>query len=90
MYKNETKKAVALKYDTQKDLAPKVVAKGSDLIAKSIIDIAKTHGVPIKKDADLVQMLSKIDIDQQIPPNLYKAVAEVFSFLYKITDDKRK
>ncbi len=83
-------KAVALKYDKTKDNAPKVVAKGKGEVAKNIIKLANEHEIPIKKDEDLVELLSKVDIDKSIPPNLYKAVAEVFSFLYKITNDKRK
>lgn len=83
-------KAVALKYDKAKDNAPKVIGKGKGEIANNIVKLAKEHDIPIKKDEDLVELLSKVDIDKEIPPNLYKAVAEVFSFLYKITNDKRK
>jgi len=80
-------KAVALKYKQKKDNAPKVIAKGKGEIAENIIKIAKEEKVPIKKDSDLVQMLSKIELDKEIPPNLYKAVSEVFSFLYRITKE---
>lgn len=83
-------KAVALKYDKSKSNAPKVIGKGKGEIASNIIKLAKEYDIPIKKDEDLVELLSKVDIDKEIPPNLYKAVAEVFSFLYKITNDKRK
>lgn len=82
------KKAVALKYDKDKDGAPKVVAKGKGLIAERIIKIAEENELPIKKDEDLVELLSKIEIDKEIPDNLYKAVAEVFSFIYNITNKK--
>ena len=80
------KKAVALKYNKKKDSATKVVGKGKGLIAKRIIKIAQDNELPIKKDEDLVELLTKIDVDQEIPQNLYKAVAEVFSFIYKITN----
>lgn len=83
-------KAVALRYDKQKDNAPKVIGKGKGEVAKNIIKLANEYDIPIKEDADLVEMLSKVDIDKEVPPNLYKAVAEVFSFLYRITNDKRK
>ena len=86
--KLKTKKAVALGYNRQKDNSPKVVATGSGEIAKNIINLAKSHNIPIKEDADLVEVLSKVDLNQEIPPNLYKAVAEIFSFLYKITNKK--
>jgi len=78
-------KAVALKYDAQTSSAPKVTAKGEGFTAQNIIKIAKLHDVPIKKDEDLVELLSKLDIDREVPAEMYKAIAEVFSFLYKMT-----
>ncbi len=83
--KKKSKKAIALKYDTSKNNAPKVIAKGKGEVAKKIIEIAKKSKIPIKEDHDLTEMLSKIEIDEQIPPKLYQAVAEVFKFIYKIT-----
>lgn len=83
-------KAVALKYDREKSGAPKVVASGKGEVANNIIKLAQEHDIFIKKDADLVELLSKIELNKEIPPMLYKAVAEVFSFIYKITGDKRK
>ena len=82
---SKIKKAVALKYDKDKDKAPKVKAKGKGEVAKNIIKIAEEYNLPIKKDEDLVELLSKVEIEKDIPENLYKAVAEVFSFVYKIT-----
>ncbi len=64
----------------------KAVALGE--IANKIISLAKEHDIPIKEDPDLIEILSKVEVDQEIPPNLYKAVAEIFSFLYKITNKK--
>ena len=81
--------AVALKYDREKNNAPKVVASGKGEVANRIVKLAKEHDIFIKKDADLVELLSKIELNKEIPPMLYKAVAEVFSFIYKITNDKR-
>jgi flagellar biosynthesis protein len=78
-------KAVALKYDKEKNSAPQLKAKGSGKSAQKIIQIAKENGVPIKKDADLVELLSQVELDEEVPPQMYKAVAEIFSFLYKIT-----
>lgn len=86
--KEKIQKAVALKYEKKKDNAPKVVAKGKGEIAQRIIKIAQEHELPIKKDEDLVELLTKIELDREIPPNLYKAVAEVFSFIYNITNKK--
>ncbi len=82
---SKLKKAVALKYDKKRDSAPKVKASGKGEIAKRIIKIAQENGLPIKKDEDLVELLSKVELDREIPQNLYKAVAEVFSFVYKMT-----
>jgi flagellar biosynthesis protein len=84
--KNSRQKAVALKYDREIDDAPKVVAKGEGEVAKKIIKMANEYDLPIKKDPDLVEMLAQLEIDREIPPNLYKAVAEVFSFIYKLTN----
>ena len=82
------KKAVALGYNRSQDNAPKVLASGAGEIANKIISLAKEHDIPIKEDPDLPEILSKVEVDQEIPPNLYKAVAEIFSFLYKITNKK--
>jgi len=81
------KKATALKYDDTKDNAPKAMAQGSGAIAKNIIKIAQQNGIPIKKDEDLVNMLSQIELNQEIPVELYKAVSEIFSFIYGISND---
>ncbi len=78
-------KAVALKYDKEVDAAPKVTAKGEGFKAESIIKIAKLHDIPIKKDEDLVEMLSNIELDREIPPEMYGAIVEVFRFVYKAT-----
>ncbi|HEX5710308.1 MAG TPA: EscU/YscU/HrcU family type III secretion system export apparatus switch protein [Sulfuricurvum sp.] len=79
------KKAVALRYDTNKENAPKVIAKGKGESAEAIIKIAQLHNLPIRQDEDLVELLSKVEIDKEIPENLYIAVAEVFKFIYSIT-----
>ena len=82
------KKATALKYDDKKDNAPKAMAQGSGEVANNIIKIAEQNGIPIKKDEDLVNMLSQIELNQEIPVELYKAVSEIFSFIYGISNDK--
>ncbi len=80
------KKAAALRYDKSKENAPKVIAKGKGQSAKNIIKIAELHNLPIKKDEDLIELLSKVELDKEVPEALYKAVAEVFSFIYKVTN----
>jgi len=87
------KKAVALKYDKLQDNAPKVTAEGQGETAKNIIKIAEENGIPIQKDEDLVNMLSQIELNREIPYELYQAVSEVFSFIYSIsnnTQEKKK
>lgn len=79
------KKAAALRYNNQKENAPRVIAKGQGQSAENIIKIAKENNLPIKKDEDLVELLSKVELDKEVPEALYKAVAEVFSYIYKIT-----
>ncbi|WP_024954489.1 EscU/YscU/HrcU family type III secretion system export apparatus switch protein [Sulfurospirillum arcachonense] len=88
MKEANVKKAVALRFDKEKEKAPRVVAKGKSLVAERIIKIAKENELPIKKDEDLVELLTKIELDKEIPSNLYKAVAEVFSFIYNVTNKK--
>ena len=78
-------KAVALKYEQTKNNSPKVTAKGEGKTAQKIIQIAKENGVALKKDENLVELLSNIELDTEVPPEMYKAVAELFSFLYNIT-----
>jgi flagellar biosynthesis protein len=90
MKKHEKTVAAALKYDTRKDAAPKVIAKGQGIIADKIIELAKKNNVPIKSDPGLVQILSKLDIDEQIPAELYKAVAEILAFVYSANDRYRE
>lgn len=90
MAKKSIKKAVALGYDQQRNSAPKVLASGKGESAKKMISLAKEHGVPIKEDEDLVEILSKLDLGDEIPENMYKAVAEVFAFIYKMANDDKK
>ncbi len=87
---SQRRKAAALKYDMQKDNAPKLVAKGEAQVAKNIIKIAQENNLPIKRDEDLIELLSKLDIDKEIPASMYKAVAEIFSFIYNLTKQAKK
>lgn len=80
----DRKKAVAVNYDRLADRAPKVGAKGAGLMADRIIALAKEHGIPIKEDPDLVETLSALDLDQEVPPELYHVIAEVLAWVYKV------
>ncbi|MDQ0192747.1 EscU/YscU/HrcU family type III secretion system export apparatus switch protein [Paenibacillus wynnii] len=77
------KKAVALKYTPGQSEAPIVVAKGQGAVADIILQKAKENGVAVQEDAALVEVLSKLDLDQQIPAELYQLVAEVLSYVYQ-------
>ncbi|UCG05739.1 MAG: EscU/YscU/HrcU family type III secretion system export apparatus switch protein [Desulfobacterales bacterium] len=84
--KKKTSKAVALTYDVRKNKAPRVVAKGKGYLADKIIEIAKQHDVPLYEDKNLVQVLEALDLETEIPPELYRAVAEVLAFIYRINN----
>lgn len=76
-------KAVALAYEQNEHRAPKVLAKGEGLIAQKIIEKAKEYDIPLFQSKALVDSLIHLEIDEEIPPELYKAVVEVFIWLYK-------
>lgn len=80
----EHSRAVAVSYDAMNNAAPKVVAKGSGLIAENIIAIAKDNAVPIYKSKTLTGMLMAVELDREIPPELYQAIAEVLAHIYRI------
>ncbi len=75
--------AVALKYDAQKHNAPIVTAKGQGDIAQKIIQLALDNNIKIKQDADLVQILRAVDINEEIPLEAFAAVAEIISYIYQ-------
>jgi len=75
--------AAALDYDSDEASAPRVIARGFGDIADRIIARAREHGVPIHQDRDLVAVLATLDLEQEIPPELYRAVAEILAFVYR-------
>ena len=81
-----TDKAVAIIYDAEKSSAPRVVASGKGEIARKIIETAREAGVYIQEDPDLVELLAKIPLGQEIPTELYRTVAEVLAFVYKVNE----
>lgn len=86
--KNDT--AVALKYEAGLDVAPKVVAKGRHYLAQKIIEVARTHNVPVYPDAGLVQMLYEVNLDRAIPEDLYQLVAEVLAWVWTVDASHRQ
>jgi flagellar biosynthesis protein len=75
--------AVALTYG-QNQAAPKVVAKGRGLIAEAIIERAREHGIFVHESEDLVGLLMKVELDEEIPPQLYLAIAELLAWIYHL------
>jgi flagellar biosynthesis protein len=89
--KNEqTRMAAAVRYDAAKDDAPRLTAKGKGHVAERIIELARQHNIPVRSDKALIQILSQLDIDQHIPPELYKAVAEILAFVYSANEKYRE
>ena len=76
----KAKQAIALEYDPSQD-APKVVASGRGLLAERILEKAKEANVPIHKDTKLADTLSRLEIGEMIPPELYEVVAEILVFV---------
>ena len=72
--------AVALKYEGRD--APRLTAKGQGELGQRIIELAQDHGIPLREDAELAGFLAQVDLGQEIPPNLYRAVAEILAFVY--------
>ncbi len=85
---NVTKKAVALKYDMEQNQAPKLVAKGKGHVAENILEAARKGQVPVYQNKSLVNMLMALELDKEIPTELYTTVAEILAYVYRI--DKRK
>jgi flagellar biosynthesis protein len=81
---SNSKKAVALRYKQGTDQAPKVVAKGIDSIARRIIEIAEEENIPIVKSEKAVEEFYGLDLDEEIPAELYELAAEIIAFVYKL------
>ena len=83
--------ACALKYKAEEMASPMLIAKGTELIAKKIIKIATEHGIPIIENPPVARALFKmVDLNQQIPPELYKAVAEILLFVYNLKNNRNQ
>ncbi len=79
-------KAVAIKYDKEQHDAPHIIASGKGLIAEQIISLALANDIKVRKDEDLVELLSKIEIDSVIPLEAFTAIAEILSYIYKANE----
>jgi len=88
--KPKIKKAVALRYDQEKESAPSVIGKGQGLMAERILELAKEHDIPIHEDSDLAEILSRLDLQAEIPPDTYVVVAELLAFIYRTNDSYKR
>jgi len=84
--KGTKKGAVALQYDQDRDDAPTVAATGRGETAERILAEAKKHDIPIREDPDLLEVLAQLPLGEEIPPELYQAVAEILAFIYRMNE----
>ncbi|PIR32098.1 MAG: flagellar biosynthesis protein FlhB [Alphaproteobacteria bacterium CG11_big_fil_rev_8_21_14_0_20_44_7] len=82
------KVAIALEYERDTDPAPKIVATGKNELAEKIIAIAKEHGVEVRQDRELAEILSVLEVDSLIPFEAYASVAEILSYIYRKNREK--
>ncbi len=80
--------ATALQYDQGQGGAPRVVASGRRKIAEQILAEAKKHNIPVYEDPALTAALATVNLGDEIPPELYRVVAEVLAFVYRATKKK--
>ncbi len=78
------RRAVALRYDANREDAPRIVAKGRGLLAERIIEVARENGIFVHEDPNLVSLLAELEVDTHVPEQLYRAVAEVLAFVYRL------
>ena len=79
---------MALKYQPKSDNAPRIIAKGKGRVAEKNIEIARQHNIYVDNDPDLVEVLSELDLNEEIPPDLYIIVAELLAFVYSLNKEK--
>ena len=79
--------AVAIRYDRDRENAPRVVAKGKGFVAEQLLAIARRHAVPVYQNQTVTQLLMAVELDREIPPEMYAVVAEILAYVYRI--DKR-
>jgi flagellar biosynthesis protein len=80
------RQAVALRYEPKKEAAPRLVAKGDGYLAEKILELARLYDIPIRQDKKLLQILSRLDLEEEIPPEVYKAVTEILAFIYRLSN----
>jgi flagellar biosynthesis protein len=76
-------RVAALRYDHPKDRAPKLVARGDGHVAERILALAREHGIPVHEDRELVDVLARLELEEEIPLEVYQVVSEILAFLYR-------
>lgn len=84
------KGAIALAYDRTQDKAPKISASGRGEVAEHILHIARESGIPVREDPDLLEVLARVPVGEEIPRELYQAVAEILAFIYMVNEEMEK
>ncbi len=82
--------AIAIKYDKEKDNAPRVIAKGIRLKAEKLKQIAKEYNIPLMRNVALANALYRVEVGEEVPEELYDAVAEVLNFVYALKEEQNK
>ena len=83
---SDRRQAIALRYEPKQDRAPKLVAKGRGYLAEKILELARQYNIPVREDKNLLQILSRLDLNQEIPAEVYQAVAEILAFIYRLSN----
>lgn len=78
------RRAAALHYDPGRDAAPRLVARGDGRLADRILELARAHGIPVHEDRALVDVLARLELGSEIPPEMYRLVAEIIAFVYRL------
>ena len=84
------KKAVALRYDENKDMAPVIVASGLGYMAEKIVETANQNGVPVYEDNSLATVLTQLELGTPIPEELYQTIVDIYAYFLKYTPHKRR
>ena len=80
------RQAAALRYEPKQDRAPRLIAKGQGALAEKLIELARQHDIPIRQDKNLLQILSRLDLNEEIPSQVYQVVAEILAFIYRLSN----
>jgi len=89
MSEHQDKQAIGLRYEEESGAAPRVIAKGRGELAERLLSIAEEHGVPIRKDPDLLQFLTATQVGDEVPEEVYGAVAALIAFLWQLNGSQK-